>query len=94
MDKYTHCRGVQSSAKLGEIPRRKSRWGNSCGRGLVDLKGPKGGVSDGLFETDIYVLRGFSPQQKYTSSDHSLTCAQLIIRMRLRKAEVRYPEAC
>lgn len=79
MDKYTHCRGVQSSAKLGKIPRRKGRWGNSCGRGLVDLKGPKDGMSDGLFpflglaETDIYLLRGFSPQQKYTSSDHSLS---------------------
>ena len=28
-DKYTHCRGVQSSAKLGKIPGRKSRWGHA-----------------------------------------------------------------
>ena len=25
-DKYTHCKGVQSSTKLGKIPSRKSRW--------------------------------------------------------------------
>lgn len=79
MDKYTHCRGVQSPAKLGKIPRKKSRWRNNCGRALVDLKGPKGGMSDGLFpllglaEIDIYLLRGFFPQQKYTSSDQSLS---------------------
>lgn len=79
MNKYTHCRGVQSSAKLGKIPRKKCRWGNSCGRALADLKGPKGARSDGLFpllalaEIDVYLLRSFFPQQKYTSSDHSLS---------------------
>lgn len=61
MDKYTHCRGAQSSAKLGKIPRRKGSWG----RGLADLKGPKDGMSNelipllGLALIDIYLLRGF-----------------------------------
>lgn len=84
MDKYTHCRGVQSSVKLGKIPRRKSRWGNSCGRAFMNLKGPKGGMTDGLFsllrlaEIDIYVLRGFffSPAEIHILiSKPQLTCA-------------------
>lgn len=80
MNKYTHCRGVQSSAKLGKIPRRKSGWENSCDRAVTDPKGPKGGISDGFFspsrvnwDRHLSPQRFFFPQQKYTSSDQSLS---------------------
>lgn len=51
----------------------------------------------GLAEIDIYLPRGFFffPAEIYIlRSKPQLTCAQLIISMRLRKAGVRYPEAC
>jgi len=53
--------------------------GACCVRVIVALKGPKGGMSDGLFPLlglagiEICLLRGFSPWQKYTSSDYDLS---------------------